>query len=58
LEHIIYGAETWALGKVDKKYLESFKVVLKRDEDQLDRSCEKLRNIKKRVKKSRTSYLQ
>jgi hypothetical protein len=44
-EHIFYGAETWALGKLDQKYLESFKVMLKKNEDQLDRSCEKLGSI-------------
>jgi hypothetical protein len=41
LEYTFYGAETWALGKVDRKYLVSFKVVLKKEDGQLDRSCEK-----------------
>jgi len=58
LEHIFYGAETWALGKVDHKYLGSFKVVLKKDEDQLARSCEKLRSIIQRIKKNRMPYIQ
>ena len=40
------GAESWTLRKVDPKHLEVLKVVLKKDgEDQLDRSCEKLRSI-------------
>jgi hypothetical protein len=42
----LYGAENWTLRKAAQKYLESFKVVLeKAEEDQLDRSYEKLRNI-------------
>jgi hypothetical protein len=35
------GAETWTLRKVDQKYLESFEMLEKNGEDQLDRSCEK-----------------
>jgi hypothetical protein len=42
----LYGAETWTLRAVDQKRLESFEMVLENDgEDQLDRSCEKLRSI-------------
>jgi hypothetical protein len=53
----LYGAENWTLRKAAQKYLESFKVVLeKAEEDQLDRSYEKLRNIT--VKEKRTSYIQ
>ena len=44
----LYGAETWTLRKVDRKYLGSFEVVLEKDgEDHLDRSCEKCRSIAK-----------
>jgi hypothetical protein len=34
-----YGAETWTLGEVDQKYLQSFKI-LQKGGDQLHRSCE------------------
>ena len=44
----LYGAGTWTLRKADQKYLESFKVVLEKAEDQLDRSYEKLRNMTER----------
>jgi hypothetical protein len=43
----LYGAETLELRTVDQRHLESFKVVLEKDgEDQLDRTCEKLRSVK------------
>jgi hypothetical protein len=38
----LYGAETGTLRAVDQKQLESFEVD---GEDQLDRSCEKLRSV-------------
>ena len=43
----LYGAETWALRAVDQKQLESFEMwCLEKDgKNQLDRSCEKKRNI-------------
>ena len=44
---------TWTLRKVDQKHLDSFEneVLLKDGEDQLDRSCEKLRNMTKGLEK-------
>jgi hypothetical protein len=36
-----YGAETWTLGEIDKKYLQSFKIPEKGGKVQLHRSCEK-----------------
>jgi len=37
----LYGAETWTLWIVYQKYLESYEnVVLLKDGDKLDRSCE------------------
>jgi hypothetical protein len=38
-----YGAETWALQRIDQNYLEKFlNVVLEKDvKDELDRSCKK-----------------
>ena len=46
LSMILYGAETWTLRKADQKYLGKFwNMVLEEDGDQLDRSCEKWRNV-------------
>jgi hypothetical protein len=41
LSGALYGAETWKLLKIDQKYLESFEVLDKDGEDQLDQSCVK-----------------
>ena len=42
LEHSLYGAEIWILRKIDQKYLKSSEtVVLGKDGDQLDCTCEK-----------------
>jgi hypothetical protein len=38
------SAETWTIRAVDRKYLESFEMLEKDGEDQLDRSCEKCRS--------------
>ena len=40
-----YGAENWTIWAVDQKHLESLKMLKKGVKDQLDRSCEKLRDI-------------
>jgi hypothetical protein len=42
----LFGAETWTRLNVDEKYRESFEMCCwTNGEDQLDRSCEKLRSI-------------
>ena len=40
------GDEVWALSKVEQKQLEN-KLVLEKDRDQLDRTCEKRISIRK-----------
>jgi len=41
LNTAFYGAETWTLGEVDQKYLQSFKILEKGGECLLHRSYEK-----------------